>query len=193
VSVDGARRAPAPEPLRLVQEFVNTIDIEEGRDELAQPGALRAWLADRGLMDRGDVSEDERRRAVEVREAIRVLLLANGGAPLEPEALAPLNAAGAEARLGFRVRDDGRAELEPESSGIAGALGRLLAIVYTSMADGTWRRLKACANETCRWAFWDSSRNQTGKWCSMAVCGSRAKSRAYRARSSARTAPPRSA
>jgi predicted RNA-binding Zn ribbon-like protein len=169
-----------------VQEFVNSIDIEEGRDDLARPDALGKWLADRGLMNRGEeVGEDERRRAVEVREAIRTLLLANAGAPLEPGALAPLEAAGTAARVSFRFRDDGDAALEPAAAGVDGALARLLSIVYTAMAEGTWPRLKACRNEPCRWAFWDSSKNRSGTWCSMAVCGSRVKSRAYRARRAA--------
>ena len=48
------------------------------------------------------------------------------------------------------------------------------------MADGTWRRLKACREDTCQWAFYDRSKNRSGTWCSMAVCGNRAKARAYR-------------
>jgi predicted RNA-binding Zn ribbon-like protein len=50
------------------------------------------------------------------------------------------------------------------------------------MSDGTWARVKACRAEDCRWAFYDFSRNRSGTWCDMAVCGNRAKVRAYRAR-----------
>jgi len=50
------------------------------------------------------------------------------------------------------------------------------------MAAGNWSRLKVCANETCQLAFYDSSRNRSGRWCSMATCGNRMKGRAYRQR-----------
>jgi predicted RNA-binding Zn ribbon-like protein len=50
------------------------------------------------------------------------------------------------------------------------------------MADGSWSRVKACQNDTCRWLFVDGSRNRSRTWCTMAICGSRMKSRAYRAR-----------
>ena len=61
-------------------------------------------------------------------------------------------------------------------------LARLFAIILAAHIDGTWPRLKACRNDICRWAFYDTSKNQSGHWCSMAICGSRRKTRAYRAR-----------
>jgi predicted RNA-binding Zn ribbon-like protein len=53
------------------------------------------------------------------------------------------------------------------------------------MAAGTWDRLKACRQETCRWAFYDNTKNRSGVWCTMEVCGNRAKARSYRERQSA--------
>jgi len=58
----------------------------------------------------------------------------------------------------------------------------VLAIVTAAMTDGTWRRLKICANDRCQWAFYDESRARTGKWCSMQICGNRAKQQAWRTR-----------
>ena len=55
----------------------------------------------------------------------------------------------------------------------------------TAQADGTWHRLKACADDGCRWAFYDHSKNRRGRWCSMAVCGNQHKARAYRERAKA--------
>ena len=40
------------------------------------------------------------------------------------------------------------AQLAPVASGVDTALGRLLAIVYTAMAEGTWVRLKVCRVQT---------------------------------------------
>ena len=63
------------------------------------------------------------------------------------------------------------------------ALGQLLDAVRQTSQDGTWPRLKVCARDTCRWAFYDASRNQVRRWCSMAGCGNHVKmKRAYATR-----------
>jgi predicted RNA-binding Zn ribbon-like protein len=41
-------------------------------------------------------------------------------------------------------------------------------------------RLHACASDTCRWLFLDTSKNRTRRWCDMKTCGNRAKARRYR-------------
>ena len=62
-------------------------------------------------------------------------------------------------------------------------MARLLAIVFRSMADGTWDRFKACPHgDGCEWAFYDYSKNRSSTWCAMQPCGNRAKARAYRER-----------
>jgi predicted RNA-binding Zn ribbon-like protein len=65
---------------------------------------------------------------------------------------------------------------------VDGALAALLAIVHDAMVAGSWARLKACREHTCAWAFYDHSKNRSGAWCSMSVCGSRSKARTYRQR-----------
>jgi predicted RNA-binding Zn ribbon-like protein len=176
-------RQPAPGRLARVQEFVNTIDIGDGVDQLADPGRLGTWLAERELLGEGErLGAADLQRAVEVREALRGLLLANTGADLDPEAVASLNRSARNARLLVRFGDDGRAGLEPEPAGVEQAVARLLAIVYTAMTEGTWGRLKACRNHACGWAFYDQSKNQSGRWCTMEVCGNAMKARAYRSR-----------
>jgi len=77
---------------------------------------------------------------------------------------------------------DGTSLLEPCAEGPDGALAALLAPVAEAMSDGTWARVKACRADGCRWAFYDFSRNRSGTWCEMAVCGNREKVRAYRER-----------
>lgn len=180
----------APGRLRLVQELVNTLDVETGHDELARTWGLRDWLLERGLLAVGaEVGEEDRRLAADLREALRVLLLANNGEPLDPGAVETLNRTAATAPLELRFSAAGGAELRPTAADVPGALARLLGVVYASMLEGTWPRLKACRSETCRWAFYDGSKNRSGTWCTMAVCGSRQKARAYRARrAQARTA-----
>ncbi len=71
----------------------------------------------------------------------------------------------------------------PVAGGFDGALGAIVAAIHAGVADGTWPRLKACERDVCRWAFYDQSKNRSGHWCSMSVCGQREKNRrAYRRR-----------
>jgi predicted RNA-binding Zn ribbon-like protein len=170
-------REPAPGALRLVQAFVNTVDREHGPDLLDDAAGLEEWL-DRQLMP-APVTPAELDRAREVREALRALLLANHGGEPDPAAVATLDRAAA-ITVAFDAAGDAR--LEPARTGVDGVVAKLLAIVARAQADGTWRRLKACPDETCGWAFYDRSRNRSRTWCSMSACGNRAKARSYRAR-----------
>jgi predicted RNA-binding Zn ribbon-like protein len=180
--MDHARYASTNE-LELVRQFVNTRDVEEGTDDLAGPDALRTWFEQRGF-DPGRVGVTDVDRAVELREALRALLLANGGASLDARAIETLNSIADEMHLTVRFDGSGNCGLEPAGDGSEAALGELLAIVFRAMSDGSWARLKACREDTCQWAFYDRSRNRSGTWCSMEVCGNRAKARAYRRRHS---------
>ena len=152
----------APEPLRQVQLLVNSIDLEHELDWLPD------WLAERRLPAR------DRRRAAELREALRALVLANNGRPLETGARDVLNRAAARVRV--EVTDDG----SPTIAADGDALDEVVAIALRAMLDGTWQRLKACRN--CRWCFYDYSPNRSATWCSMQLCGNRTKTRAYRRR-----------
>lgn len=177
---------PAPGRLALVERFVNTVDREHGREMLSTPERLRAVL---DLDPRARVSEGDLRRALEVREALRRLALANNGAPADPAALAALERAAERGGLVVRF-DRGGASLEPRTRTVDGALADLVGAVYTAMADGTWSRLKACRRDVCHWLFYDRSRNRSAVWCRMTVCGNRVKTKAYRERRPARTGRP---
>jgi len=174
---------PANGDLRYVQGFVNTADIEAGRDMLATREGLARWLERHGLLAAGTpVSERDRERAVAFREALRSMLFAHHGDPLDPGAVAVLDAIGRKAPLHLSFDRNGGATLAPVSAGVEGALARLSAVIYRAMLDGSWTRLKVCRNDACRWAFFDASRNRSGSWCSMEVCGNRMKVRAHRER-----------
>jgi predicted RNA-binding Zn ribbon-like protein len=180
---------PAPGRLALVQRFVNTVDLEHGREVLSEPRRLKALLVELGLLERGARLDDaELRRALEVREALRSLALANNGGEADEDAAAVLERAAARGRLTVRFDRSGPAALAPAAGGVDGALADLVAIVHTAFADGTWTRLKACRRDVCHWLFYDHSRNRSAVWCRMAVCGNRTKTKAYRARRAARRA-----
>jgi predicted RNA-binding Zn ribbon-like protein len=174
-------REPAPGRLELVQAFVNTNDIEGRRDRLGRPELARACLRERGLLGRQEtVNETELELLRKVREAIRALALANNGFPSDVAMMEVLDEA---ARCSIAVRfTTGGLELHPAGVGARRAVGELLAIVADSMSDGTWPRMKACRRDICRWLFYDHSRNRSSIWCSMAICGNRTKTRAYRRR-----------
>jgi predicted RNA-binding Zn ribbon-like protein len=154
----------APGDLELVRRFVNTRDLELGTDELATPADLDAHLGTSGA------TEPDLARALSFREALRALLLANAtGDRPPPEALATVASAGPlRAAPDLTLAGDG--------------LARLLAVVVTARADGTWSRLKACPGQDCQWALYDHTRSRTRTWCAAAKCGARTRSRAYRRR-----------
>ena len=172
----------APGDLERVRDFVNTLDVESGDDALSSPDALRAWLEARGLEPGRTATRADLVSARRLREAIRALLLENNGLSVRKEAALTLNRTAARAGLGLRFDSGGEVRLEPAARGVDAALGRLLAIAASAMAEGTWARLKACRADDCQWAFYDHARNRSRHWCSMAVCGNRTKARTYRQR-----------
>jgi predicted RNA-binding Zn ribbon-like protein len=168
----------------MVQAFVNTVDVENGIEELVDPASLHHVLTRIGALDEGaaKLEQADLRRALAVREALRNVLHANVGLAPDPAALRLLDRTGAATGLAVRFGRDGRTRLASEGSTLDGALGRILAIVYSSMVAGTWPRLKACPRDVCGWIFYDRSRNSSSRWCAMSVCGSRTKTKRHRAK-----------
>lgn len=185
-------RFTAPGALEMLQCFANTIDVEDERDELAKDddlrdtSGLRGWLHDHDLISSGDkVTAQDLRAALELRTAVRSLAHANHGEPTPAEALHTLDRVAAAADLQARFRPGGIPVLEPHARGPAGALGRLVAIAFSSMSEGSWPRLKICRADTCAVVFYDYSKNQSRAWCSMKICGNRTKVRNFRRREQA--------
>jgi predicted RNA-binding Zn ribbon-like protein len=172
----------APPPLRVVQELVNSVDLEHDVEWLGTPSELQAWLRERDLDGARAPSRDDVKRVLAFRETLRELLIANNEHRTAPEAASQLEQAARRARLTLELDRHGHLVLTPQAKGVDGALGRILRVVYESMADGTWHRLKACRQ--CAWAYYDYSKNRSATWCSMAICGNRTKTRAYRRRRS---------
>jgi predicted RNA-binding Zn ribbon-like protein len=186
--IQPGQRSPAPGRLAVVQAFVNSFwDLESGSggELLGSPDELRDWLGDAGLLDAGArVGAADLRRALEVREGLRGLAFANNGVrSREPEIRALERVA---APLEVRVASTGPSFEQARRDRVDAALGALLAIVAEAMLAGTWRRMKACPGRHCGWVFFDRSRNGTGRWCSMSVCGGREKARSYYQRSTLR-------
>lgn len=114
-------RPPAPAWLRLLQDFVNTYDIEAGQDSLDSQERLHDWLKERGLIGEVEpVTDADLGRTLDFREALRELLLANGGEPIDPSALDVVNAVASGATLTIRFLHGGGAALEPAAGASMG-------------------------------------------------------------------------
>ena len=168
-----------PRELEAVQALVNTIDLENNDERLDSPDALRRFLADHGLLDPSEpVGPADLAAAIELREALRAMLRVNHGEPLDPDALQVVNRAAAGLPLQVAFDDRGQPALGPGWPRSSKATWR----VAQASAQGTWARLKACSADSCQWAFYDRSKNRSGRWCSMQTCGNRTKTRTYRSR-----------
>jgi predicted RNA-binding Zn ribbon-like protein len=175
--------------LNAVMEFVNTVHFDLGlvEEHLDSPAALSAFLAEHGL-GKVDARPADLRRATELREALRAVMQANNGAPLDAAAIDVLNRAAARAKVVAAFDDNASWSVEPTAGGVDRAFGQMLAAVFRAMSDGSWERVKACGNPDCRWSFYDGSKNHSGRWCDMASCGNRMKARAFRERARAAAA-----
>jgi predicted RNA-binding Zn ribbon-like protein len=181
---DPGSRAPAPGSLRLVQALVNTLNAEAGQDLLGTRGGAARWLAAAGLLPVGSQLTDAEQRALtELREAIRGVLGMRTHRVDDPEAAGRLAMALAPSRLAVAVDPSGGVRLvSADHDPFARVVGVVAVAIAEAAAAGTWARLKSCPGKLCGWAFYDRSASGQSRWCSMQVCGARAKMRAYRDR-----------
>jgi predicted RNA-binding Zn ribbon-like protein len=179
------RRSPAPGELSTVQSFINShFDLvgEWGTDLFSTPAGLRDWCMREGLISRrtdpfGDVDVE---RAIAIREGLRALAAIGGHErSVSPERRAAFNAATDGLPMRLVLAATGVQLVPAVDEPLARALASVLSIAYGAIFDGRWERLKICPGEHCGWAFYDHSRNKSGRWCSMSVCGGRAKARSY--------------
>jgi predicted RNA-binding Zn ribbon-like protein len=179
----------APGELGLIQAFVNTVDLGDGPEEFTNPNTFQSWLVARGLLEAGEpVAAADLKNGIAVREAVRATIGVNSGYPVYPVDVATLNQAASASRLRLRFGPDGRSRLEPEATGVVGAIGRIVAALDASVRDETWPLLKLCGDPACRWAFYDQSRNHSSRWCDMKSCGNRQKARRFRSRAKSASA-----
>jgi len=175
---------PAPGPLLRVQALVNTVELPVGPDRLADPADARPWLIANDLMaSHASLGDADLALLRDVREALRTLLMRNGGGPSATEAqMAPLRAVADGGAARAELDADGVVRLAAAGDSVTERLVDLLLVMRDAQLDGSWARLKVCANDECRWAFYDRSRNHGGTWCEMSACGNKLKNREFRAR-----------
>ena len=181
----GEARDPkaAPEPLDLVRRFVNTRNRMRDYDLIESPKKAARWLTEEGhALD--SVSDDELRCLHTLREGLRAVLTAHtlGVSEESRRAATELDGLCETVALQPGFSPKGEPRLVAASRGVEGFIEDLLSAAVWARHTGIWEKLKACANEECRWVFYDHSKNRSGNWCVMEICGSRAKMRAYRKR-----------
>jgi predicted RNA-binding Zn ribbon-like protein len=174
-------------------DFINTLHIEEdAHDHLAELGAGSEWLAQRGLLHQrrdgrlpGVDDEGTNARIRGCRDALRDLFDATvEGRRVSRNVLDELNRVLRHRELIELVPSRAGARLDHRHVGdpVDDALARLAEVLAREVGTDDTSRLRICANETCRWAFRDSSPTGRRRWCDMASCGNRAKAARHRAR-----------
>jgi predicted RNA-binding Zn ribbon-like protein len=181
---DPGSRAPAPGSLRLIQALVNTLNAETRRDLLGTAPEAARWLVEVGLLSAGSTLTGVQQAAlVELREATRQVLGGHIERREDPEAASRLAMALAPSRLTLAVDPAGDVRLvSADHDPFSRVIGGIAAAIAEAATAGTWARLKCCPGRRCGWAFYDRSASSRSRWCSMQICGARAKMRAYRDR-----------
>ncbi|HEY9368511.1 CGNR zinc finger domain-containing protein [Streptomyces sp.] len=165
------------EPVSL--DLLNTRWMQEGvrQDLLADPAGLAIWLAANGLDDRFAADATTLRHTLAARDALNGLVERPG----DPAATERLDAVLGHGRIRATLTVDGPGE-QPEFRDPAWGPAWTAARDYLDLLRTAPDRIRACAHEACILHFFDTSRNGTRRWCSMAVCGNRAKASRHYAR-----------
>jgi predicted RNA-binding Zn ribbon-like protein len=175
-------------------DFLNTLDLENGAlvERLTSLDMAADWFAAHGVAERDSVlglGRDEQRarallrRIVGTRTALRDV--AHAVAHQEPPA------ARAVEEVNRALRSRARVELVAAADGVRlghshvgdsvdDILARIAEPIVREIGNGHDDRIRICANDTCRWIFYDESRSGHRRWCDMATCGNRAKARRHR-------------
>ncbi len=176
--------------LETALEFVNTLALERGApvEHLGSAASAVAWLEEHGLLHEAPAAaaQDEAlSRIRRTRAALRELVDATyeGRAPSEA-ALEDVNAVLRAREIPHLVASGDGLYLDHRHADdpIAEALARLAEPIVREVVAGRPDRLRACANEGCRWIFYDASPTGRRRWCEMASCGNRAKAARHRVR-----------
>jgi predicted RNA-binding Zn ribbon-like protein len=183
-----------PAAPRLVRDFVNSVEYQEDAEGWQSPADLDGWLRSHGLIEPcaatpadaatpTTATPEDLALALTVREGLRSVLATHAGHDADPDAIRRLDGALAElpVRVSFAAAD-GFGLIPAAESPVRRALARVLEAVRASTEEGSWSRLKVCDRDSCRWAYYDYSKNRSGRWCTMAGCGNAVKMQKAHAR-----------
>ncbi|MCA0401575.1 MAG: CGNR zinc finger domain-containing protein [Proteobacteria bacterium] len=183
----------------LPLDFANTLPgrgTPYSRERLVSLAALADWAFHAGQIDAlmyariraaPDADKPPPPEAIRLREAVHAIVTARiaGEAPPEADTALLRDCAALGMRRGrFVSREDGRLDWQvPASeSDVEWLLGRIALLAIEMLRQSDPARLRCCPAPDCGFLFYDSSKSGTRRWCDMAVCGNRAKARAFRTR-----------
>jgi predicted RNA-binding Zn ribbon-like protein len=161
--------------LGFVLDLLNTVDLRTygdsrallERDQLADGAGAGRWLAQQGITGASIGVADHSADLREIREQLRAALAGQGSLRLE-------------GLIGLTIQGGASPRLVPRRHG--DPVEAVAALIVSAATTPGWLRLRMCAAEDCRRAFYDHSRNGRSRWCSMRTCGNRMKTRSYRER-----------
>jgi predicted RNA-binding Zn ribbon-like protein len=176
---------------RLAIDLLNTVSARDGEplDLLENPEDLPDWAEVVGVPYADELGLRSATALADLREFREVLRDGlrrwRDAQPPSPALIARLNheLARDPRHVSLRMRDGA---LASEMVSTGDPLDRLYADLAASLAmmlgQDDPSRYRACANQSCRFTFYDDSKPGTRRWCSMELCGGRAKARAFRLR-----------
>jgi predicted RNA-binding Zn ribbon-like protein len=176
-----------PDGLTILEELANSLNVEKHSDQLPTPAALGRWLAAHGLA--GRPTAEDHRLILQLRDDLRSTLLAHHDGDDAPGAFRSI----ADLAARFPLHVDLTATppvLVADRQGPPQLVAQVIDAVMTAVRDGSWMRMRICPADDCLWAFYDDSRSGNRRWCSMGVCGNRAKLQAFRQRQAAPAITP---
>lgn len=174
--------AAAPGGLGLVQDFLNTVRIQEyGPDLLADASRARAWATQavltwsrlRGVdAEPPALNDGDLPKLRALRDTVAQMLV---GQQPDGRGMGGVSAS-------FALSDAGEVQLLPTGNGWRWLASVLWGEILLSQQAGTWRRLKQCHRHGCDSTFYDRSKNNSGVWHNVKTCGNAENLRASRAR-----------
>ncbi|MEU2618445.1 CGNR zinc finger domain-containing protein [Streptomyces sp. NPDC007157] len=181
---------PAPGGLAFVQDLLNTRPAGKPRkpDLLQTVEDARIWLDEAlkswsGVTRRPapgiELTAEDVQHLLDFRQDLRQSLHGRlGDSAAEPGPAASLMTL----PTALRLDEQGAIHAVPRGTGWRQVASLALIEVYQAQLTDTLRRLKSCRNTRCMTAFYDRSRNNSGVWHDVHVCGNAANLRNSRAR-----------
>lgn len=183
--------------LETAFDFLNTLELEDGAlvERLTSLDTAAQWLVDAAVVPDATAIRAAGRTAAErtaaldrlvtTRTALRDVAhaVAHHEAPTR-RAIDEVNRAlAARERIQLVAADDGvRLGHSHVGDPVDDVLARIAEPIVRELGGEREDRIRICANDTCRWIFFDESRPGNRRWCDMATCGNQAKARRHRAR-----------
>ncbi|MGP3590715.1 CGNR zinc finger domain-containing protein [Vagococcus sp. WN89Y] len=164
----------------MALDFINTLAMsEKGQyDFLQSDDDVRDWLQQAGVQAAPDKPGALLAQARALREAIRQLIEARkNGHPLTLDTLNDFLAT-AQSHLQLSADESGTVQVQrlfPHNP-----LGVIAEQAAELLAHGQFAYIRQCEHPECTLWFYDKTKAHRRRWCSMALCGNRAKVARFR-------------